>query len=124
MKILVIEDEEVVVRATTRTLRGAGYEVAQAGDAIAAISAARRELPDLVILDLGLPAGSGTAVLERLRALTITSLTPVIVVTGGASSNQVMDLDAAGVDAILQKLVSPQALLEAVEAALSEDVVD
>lgn len=63
-------------------LRAAGYHVLVAGDAIAATAAARREAPDLVLLDIELPGGSSGVVLDRLQGLTQTAATPVVVVSG------------------------------------------
>ncbi|MGQ0631335.1 MAG: response regulator [Sporichthyaceae bacterium] len=121
MKVLLVEDDPVVSRTTVRMLRQRNYEVAAAPDAIAAIAIARSERPDVVILDLGLPGGGGLAVLERLRGLTVTAATPVVVVTGGATPAQLKDLADGGVTAVLTKPVGVDDLVEAIEGAYAEE---
>jgi PleD family two-component response regulator len=59
-KILVVEDEAVQLTSVARRLKSPGYEVVGARDGASAISTARKELPDLVLLDLGLPPVTGS----------------------------------------------------------------
>jgi two-component system KDP operon response regulator KdpE len=118
-KILIIEDEPLLLTATARALQSGGYATCTAVDAIAAISTAVHERPDLVVLDFGLPAGNGIVVLERLRNLPATSLTPVIVVTGGlVDAAQRLALSALGSDVFLTKPVTSGQLLAAVGTAI------
>lgn len=115
--ILVVEDDEDVRRFFGWTLRHAGYRVELAEDAIGAISTARRVTPDLVILDLGLPGGSGNVVLERLRNLSPTALVEVVVITGALPDyDRSIELASMGCDTVLLKPVTPQKLLEVVAA--------
>jgi CheY-like chemotaxis protein len=67
-KILIVEDDADVRLGYRVLLRAQGYDTFFAADSIAAISEARKHLPDLIILDLGLPAGDGFVVMERLQA--------------------------------------------------------
>jgi two-component system, OmpR family, KDP operon response regulator KdpE len=62
-RVLVVDDDPQLSRALRITLRAAGYEVATVGDGRAALHEAADRLPDLVILDLGLPDLDGTEVL-------------------------------------------------------------
>lgn len=111
-KILVIEDDQSVTLMLGTALRIAGYEVVTAGDAVVAISIARQEAPDLILLDLGLPGGGGMVVLERLRGLMSTAITPVIVITGGeVTEAQVL---TAGAQGLLAKPVTPDNLIAAI----------
>ena len=80
-KILVVEDDADVRLGYHVLLRAHQYATAFAADSLTAISEARKHQPDLIILDLGLPAGDGFVVLERLRANMNFALTPVIVVS-------------------------------------------
>lgn len=120
MKILLVEDDTTLARATVRILVAKGYQVVVAFDGLSAVALARKEQPDLVILDIGLPAGGGVSVLERLRSLPPTSMVPVIVVSGWIAFEQQMDLESSGVEAILHKPVPPDVLVDAVQAALSD----
>ena len=63
-------------------MKASGYEAVAAFDGIRAISQARRENPDLIILDIKLPGGSGLKVYETLRNSFYTSLIPVLLVSG------------------------------------------
>jgi DNA-binding response OmpR family regulator len=105
-KILIVEDD-VDVRLGYRVLLQAhGYATFFAVDGLSAISEARKHQPDLVILDLGLPAGDGFMVLERLSANPDLARIPVFVVSGrdlyGVLGNRQRALDA-GAKAYLQK---------------------
>jgi DNA-binding response OmpR family regulator len=80
-KILVVEDDQDIRQLLQLQLTAAGYETAFAHDGVTALSKARKERPDLILLDLGLPAGGGFVVIERLRALPELEMLPVIVVT-------------------------------------------
>ena len=65
-KILIVDDDPDLRRALKLRLRANHYDTLQAGDGYAAIAVANKERPSLIILDLGLPAGDGYTVLERL----------------------------------------------------------
>ena len=80
-KILIIDDDQHLQLGLSARLRARGYRVSCAADAISAITVARKELPDLIILDLGLPAGDGFLVLERMRDLADLVAIPVIAVS-------------------------------------------
>lgn len=118
-KILVVDDDETLRMLLMRQLASAGYEVCSAADAIAAVSTAVRERPDLVLLDLGLPGGNGGVVLDRLRSLPATAMAAVVVITGSIVDPLTEDaLRAHGVAAILTKPVLAADLRAAVAASL------
>ncbi|MGD0515621.1 MAG: response regulator [Terriglobales bacterium] len=81
-KILIVEDDADVRLGYNVLLKANHYDTFFAADAMCAITEARKCLPDVIVLDLGLPAGDGFVVLERLRANMQLSLIPVIVVSG------------------------------------------
>ena len=81
-KILIIEDDADVRLGYNVLLRANHYDTFFAADAMCAITEARKCLPDVIVLDLGLPAGDGFVVLDRLRANMQLSMIPVIVVSG------------------------------------------
>jgi DNA-binding response OmpR family regulator len=86
-------------------LRANGYDTFFAADSITAISEARKHMPDLIILDLGLPAGDGFIVMERLRGPVNMDLAqiPVIVVSGRDLRGNKERALKAGAKAFLQK---------------------
>src|SRR6058998_4091373 len=81
-KVLVIEDDPVARADLLARLKAHGYAVALAADAASAVTAVNRERPDVILLDLGLPAGDGFLVLERLRKIEPLAAIPVLIVTG------------------------------------------
>jgi DNA-binding response OmpR family regulator len=117
-KIMIVEDENFQLTALARGLKSAGFEVVAARDGLTAISTARKEQPDLILLDLGLPAGDGFVVLQRLQMLLNTGTIPVIVVS---SRTPIGNRDAAlkaGAIAYIHKPVDLPVLLKAIKDAL------
>ena len=104
-KVLLIDDDAVLSRLFSVRLRGAGYDVAVACDGVQSISAVRRERPDVILLDIGLPGGDGYTVLKRLKAIVHVSAVPIIVVSGRAAETDAERMLAAGADDYFQKPV-------------------
>jgi DNA-binding response OmpR family regulator len=119
-KILIVEDDHDIRRLIDHRLRAAGYATAWAGDAIAALAAARRESPDAIVLDLGLPGGDGFLVMERLRSMAPVSHIPVVVLTARDPSTSRDRALAAGAIAFLGKPIDAEALLAAIREATGE----
>ncbi len=117
-KGLVIEDDVDISRLLGMQLKAGGYEAAYASDAVTAMTVARKERPDLILLDLGLPGGGGILILERLRAIAGLAATPVIVVTARADAAGEQDARAAGAVGFLRKPVEADELTAAIERAL------
>ena len=69
VRVLVVDDEQQILRALQTSLRGAGYEVDTADNVQKALAAAAMRPPEAVILDLVLPDGTGTEVVRELRTL-------------------------------------------------------
>jgi putative two-component system response regulator len=121
-KILIIDDDQHLQLGLSARLRARGYRVSCAADAISAITVARKELPDLIILDLGLPAGDGFLVLERMRDLADLVAIPVIVLSArDPADNRKRALDAGAV-AFFQKPPDNHEFLSAIRHALGETV--
>lgn len=117
-KILIIEDDEDMRRALNIRLRASEYDTAFASDAVMALSVAKKEAPDLILLDLGLPGGDGFVVLDRMKNIASLACTPVIVVSArDPKGNQQRALDA-GAEAFFQKPVDNDELMKAIYRAL------
>lgn len=117
-KILIIEDDEDMRRGLNLRLRAANYDTAFASDAVMALSIAKKEQPDVILLDLGLPGGDGFVVLDRMRNIASLACTPVIVLSArDPKTNQQRALDA-GAEAFFQKPVDNQELMAAIQGAL------
>ncbi|MGI8594467.1 MAG: response regulator transcription factor [Solirubrobacteraceae bacterium] len=114
-RVLVVEDDEDIAQVLQRMLRTEGYEVRVAGDGEAAVSDARAYVPDLVILDLGLPKLDGIDVARELRGR---EDVPILVLTArDAVESRVEGLDA-GADDYLVKPFERQELLARLRALL------
>lgn len=121
-KILIVDDDSQLLLGLSPRLRANSYSVVTAADAIDALAVARKELPDLVILDLGLPGGDGFLVLERLKNLAILAAIPVIVLSArDPTGNKKRALDA-GAAGYFQKPPDNHELLTAIRQALGETV--
>jgi CheY-like chemotaxis protein len=77
-KILLIDDDKTVVSVVSAMLRAAGYQVVSALDPVQGFMAVRREKPQLIVLDIMMPAGGGMQLLQRLTSV---GEVPVIVMT-------------------------------------------
>src|ERR1700704_4848654 len=118
--ILLVEDDPDVRLGLHVRLKANHYDVIFAADGMASIAEARKHMPDLIILDLGLPAGDGFSVLERLKANDSLALIPVIVVSG-RDRNAAMDRALkAGAKAFLQKPVENAEFLAVIRQVLGE----
>jgi DNA-binding response OmpR family regulator len=116
--ILIIEDDPVIRLGMHVSLRAHQYKTYLADDAIVSIAEARKHLPDLIILDLGLPAGDGFVVMERLKQFPSLAVIPVIVVSGRDPRLAESKAIACGASAFLQKPVDNQVLLSVIRRLL------
>lgn len=113
--ILVVDDEPKIVRLARDYLEKDGFRVLSAGDGPTALAVARREKPDLVVLDLMLPGMDGWEVCKILRR---ESDVPIIMLTARSEeSDQVLGLEL-GADEYVTKPFSPRALTARVRAML------
>src|ERR1700742_3544012 len=114
-RVLVVEDDDAISQVLQRSLRMEGYDVRIAADGLAALDEAHAFLPDLVILDLGLPRMDGIEVAKTMRQ---TDDVPILVLTArDAVESRVEGLDA-GADDSLVKPLERQELLARLRALL------
>jgi two-component system KDP operon response regulator KdpE len=121
-RILIIDDNQQLLLALSARLKANGYSLTCATDAISAIAVARKELPDLVILDLGLPAGDGFLVLERMKGLPDLVAIPVIVLSARDPTGNKKRALEAGAIAFFQKPAENHEFLTAIRHALGETI--
>src|ERR1700676_5463975 len=100
--ILIVDDDAALRRALTISLRATHFQTVQASDGYSAIALAQRERPNLILLDLGLPAVDGFGVLELLQDIDTVSNIPVIVLTGRDQQLNEQKAFLAGAKAYLQ----------------------
>jgi two-component system KDP operon response regulator KdpE len=113
MKLLIADDDPQMVRALRITLTARGYQVTTAPDGTAALDAAIREHPDVVVLDLGMPGLTGIEVIQALRGWT---QVPILVVSGRSESWDKVEALDAGADDYVTKPFSADELLARIRA--------
>jgi DNA-binding response OmpR family regulator len=114
-KILVVDDDQDLAKALRVRLRALNYATVFAIDAVSAISQAKSENPDLILLDLGLPAGDGFVVMERLNNVDSLASIPIIVLSArDAQANKERALKA-GAKAFFQKPADNDELMATIE---------
>ncbi len=120
--ILVVDDEPKIVKLAQDYLERAGYRVFPAGDGEAALALARHEKPDLVVLDLNLPAAPGSHTpmdgLDVCRALRRDSDVPIIMLTARVDETDRLIGLELGADDYITKPFSPRELVARVRAVL------
>jgi two-component system response regulator MprA len=115
-RILVVDDDQPILRMLVRTLEAAGYAVTTSGDGGAALAALERAVPDAIVLDVAMPGIDGLAVCRRIRSKGLAL--PVLLLTArDAVSDRVEGLDA-GADDYLVKPFAPEELLARLRALL------
>ncbi len=119
-KILLVDDEEAVLELISATLEyGGGYQFVLARDGEEALHTARRDKPDLILLDILMPKKDGYYVCQALKQDPETAHIKVIVLTALAQELDSQRALDSGADGYLTKPFSPMALLEKLENSLS-----
>jgi two-component system KDP operon response regulator KdpE len=121
-KILIVDDDPDLSQALRLRLRANHYDTVSAADGYSAIAQAHKERPDLILLDLGLPAGDGFVVLERLQRDSSLSSIPVIVLTARDPQSTEQDVLQAGASSFFQKPADNTELLETIRATLFHEI--
>jgi DNA-binding response OmpR family regulator len=117
-KILIVDDDPDLRQGLNLRLRANHYDTVYATDGLSAISMAQQERPSLIILDLGLPAGDGFVVLQRLQQSANLSDIPVIILTARDPQSSRERALKAGASAFFQKPVDNSKLLSAIRTTL------
>ena len=121
-KILIVEDDADVRMGLHVRLKANNYDIFFAVDAFSSLGEARKHEPDLILLDLGLPAGDGFLVMDRLKTVPALAIIPIIVVSGRSGSANRERALKAGAKAFLEKPVDNTELLAVIRQALGETV--
>jgi len=110
-RILAVDDEPHILRLVSYTLAARGYEVLEAVDGLAAIEIAEREQPDLILMDVSMPALSGYEACDRLRDNPVTAHIPIVMLSAKSqAAEQAMGLARGAVRYII-KPFTPQELV-------------
>jgi DNA-binding response OmpR family regulator len=117
-KIMVVDDDPDLRQALSLRLRANNFDTVNVCDGYSAIAMAQKEHPHLIILDLGLPAGDGYAVLKNLQQYPALSVIPVIVLTArDPDGNEKRTLDSGAI-AFFQKPADNEELMGVIRASL------
>jgi CheY-like chemotaxis protein len=128
-KILVADDNVVVLKTVAIKLKSAGYEVRTAMDGSTAISCVRRERPDLIILDIHFPADisraggiawDGFLILDWLRRIDEVRETPIIFITSGEPAKFREKALSAGAVAFFQKPIDQDEMLSVIRHTVGD----
>ena len=114
-RVLLVEDDAEIADVLRRSLRNEGYEVRTSADGVDALDAAAGFVPDLVVLDLGLPRLDGVEVCRRLRA---DSDVPILMLTARTETEDRVDGLDSGADDYLVKPFERRELLARIRALL------
>jgi DNA-binding response OmpR family regulator len=119
MKLLLADDDRLLTQLFSTRLRAKGAEVIVAHDAMQAFMSALRTQPDLIVLDVQMPGGTGLEALRKLKSSAKTSGIPVVVLSGSVEPETGKMLKQLGAAEFLQKPIEPEALYDALVAILS-----
>lgn len=130
-RILIVDDNAVLVKGLSNVLVGAGYEILEAEDGAGAVSTVRREKPDLVLLDISFPPDvaygggvpwDGFLIMNWLSRMKEAQKIPIIIVSGSEAAKFKDRALKAGALAYLQKPVEPAVLLSTVKQFIGDAV--
>ena len=119
-RILIVEDDAAMRQVLHLRLRSLHYDTIPVADAISALSEARKQTPDLIILDLGLPGGGGLNLIQRLQTIPKLAVIPVIVLSARERTAMEKAVLDAGAQAFFQKPADPEQLHKKIQELLGE----
>lgn len=126
-KILIVDDDGVVISSLTIKLKASGYDVIKAQDGSTAVNAVRTQKPDAILLDINFPpeflavTWDGFQIMEWLRRLEEGANTPVFIITGGDPEKYVSRARDLGALAFFRKPVVHDQLIAALRRVLKEE---
>ena len=120
-KILLVDDEPNIVILLEARLKANGYEVLSAGDGLTALEKAKKEKPDLIILDLMLPKMDGYKVCGLLKKDARYAKIPILMFTARAQEEDRRLGEEVGANAYLTKPFEPEVLLDKIQKLISPE---
>ncbi|MFN0192476.1 MAG: response regulator [Aestuariivirga sp.] len=117
-KILIVEDNELNMKLFTDLLEAHGYKVIQTRDGLSALDIARKNMPDLILMDIQLPEVSGIEVTKWLKEDDELRAIPVIAVTAFAMKGDEQKIREGGCEAYVSKPISVMSFLQTIDGFL------
>jgi len=123
-KILVVDDNEVILKTISLKLQGAGFQIITALDGSEAVAAARKETPDLILLDINFPPAvdgvpwDGFRIMDWFRRLDPAKKIPIIIITGQEDMKNKERATSSGAVAFFHKPINHDDLLKVIRATL------
>jgi two-component system chemotaxis response regulator CheY len=116
--ILAVDDSASMRQMVAFTLKGAGHEVIEAPDGVAALATARGKKVDLVVTDVNMPNMDGIALIRELRQLSSYKFTPILMLTTESTDGKKQEGKAAGATGWIVKPFNPDQLLATIKKVL------
>jgi CheY-like chemotaxis protein len=130
-KLLVVDDDPVILKSLTIKLNAKGYDVVTAMDGSAAVSAVRTQKPDLILLDLSFPPDvahgggvpwDGFIIMQWLKRMEEAANIPIVVITGGDPAKYQERAKQIGASGFFHKPIDHDGLFDVISKALGESV--
>jgi len=119
-KILIVDDESQIVQLLSNRLRANGYETYGANDSYQCIKITQEVKPDLILLDIKMPAGGGIQAFNNLKASAYTSVIPIIFITANHSEEVKREVINMGADGFFAKPFNSVELLNLIKGLIGE----
>lgn len=120
-KILIVDDDKQIALLLASRLKANKYEIAVAYDAMQAVAKAFSEKPDLILLDMKMPAGSGISVMDNLRNAPDLAVIPIIIITAYSSPEIQQKVKEMGAVDFISKPFKVEDVLSRIRKALGEE---
>ena len=119
-KILIADDDAGIVKMLSLRLKARGYEVVGALDSLQAANIAHKEKPDLMILDIMMPAGGGDTLYENLQKSVRTLAVPVIFISALPNEKVKQILSRIGAENFIPKPFDPEEVVNKIKSLIGE----
>jgi len=114
LKVLIADDDKELCQLLRAVLLSQGHEVLFAFDAMQALTVARDSTPDVIVLDINMPGGTGVGALEKIKINMKTSTIPVLVITASTSEQHSTTMKQIGAAEFMQKPLDLDEFIEAI----------
>ena len=119
-RILIVEDDPSMRKVLHARLKSEGYDAVPMADAVTAFAEIRKQPPDLILLDLGLPGGGGLNLMQRLQSIPKLALIPIIVPSAQERKGIEAEVLDKGAAAFYRKPAAPEVLIGKIRELLGE----